>query len=189
MNHNENHRTNDSSDPKASALTLRAADNGTSRARKVLFIAASALGVAAMPGVAEQVLTSLGSAVVSTAHAGPSNECDPTVVPGYEKQVIEYLVKHEVKLPEGVDSFVSLFELSTEYDHATILRDRKIAILVSSEGQVLPAPQGYYIFPDGIIAKILEGGQIGALWGEEFSDGGGGVWSMCQPEPGVWVEC
>ncbi|MCY1014035.1 hypothetical protein OV079_52655 [Nannocystis pusilla] len=73
----------------------------------------------------------------------------------------------------------SLFELSTEYDYATILRDRKIAILVSSEGQVLPAPQGYYVFPDGIIAEILEGGQIGALWGEEFSDGGGGFWSMC----------
>lgn len=186
MNHNETHRSTDPSD--SHALTLRAADHGPSRGRKVLFIAASALGVAAMPGVAEQVLTSLGSAIVGTAHAGPSNECNAEVVPGYEKYVIEFLKKHEVKLPEGVDAFISLFELSSAYD-ATILRDRQITIIVSGEGQVLPAPQGYYVFPDGIIAEILEGGQIGSLWGEDYSDGGGGVWSMCQPEPGVWVEC
>jgi len=190
MNHNETHRSTDPSDPKASALTLRAANNGPSRGPTVLFIAASALGVASMPGVAEQLLTSLGSAIVSTAHAAP-NECNGEIHPGYEKNVIEFLKKHEVKLPEGIEAFISLFDLSSAYD-ATILRDRQITIVVSGEGEVLPAPQGYYVFPDGIIAEIGEGGLIGSLWGQEFStgsDGSGGVWSMCQPQSGVWVNC
>ena len=92
-----------------------------------------------------------------------------------------------IELPAGLDKFISLFELSKNYD-ATILRDRQIVILVSGEGKVLPAPAGFYVFPDGIIAETGKGGLIGALWGEEFSTGGA-VWSMCQPEPGVWVEC
>lgn len=185
MNHNENHRPNDPTDPKT--LTLRAAQNGSSRGPKVLFIAASALGVAAMPGVAEQVLSTLGSAIVSTAHAGES-ECKAEIHEGYEEEVIYFLKKNEVKLPKGVEHFISLFQLSYEYD-ATVLRDRQIAILVSSEGVVLPAPAGIYVFPDGIIAEIGAGGKIDKMWGEEFCPDGGGPWSMCQPTPGKWVNC
>lgn len=186
MNHNETHRPTDPTDPKA--LTLRAAQTGPARGPKVLFIAASALGVAALPGVAEQVLSTLGSAIVGTAHAGVGSECKPEIHQGYEKDVIAFLKKHEVELPGEIEKFISLFELSSAYD-ATILRDRQIAILVSGEGDVLPAPAGFYVFPDGIIAEIGPGGLIGTMWGEEFCEDGGGPWAMCQPTPGVWVEC
>lgn len=189
MNHDETQRTNDPSDPKSSAVILRPAQSSSSRGPKVLFIAASALGVASMPGVADQLLSSLGSAIVGTAHAGEPSECKPTIQPGYEMEVINFLKKLEVELPGGVEKFISLFELSSFHD-ATILRDREIAILVSGEGQVLPAPQGFYVFPDGIIAEIIKNGRIGALWGADFPGvGEASVWSMCQPEPGVWVEC
>ncbi|MDC0720880.1 hypothetical protein [Nannocystis bainbridge] len=189
MHNNETYRFNNPSDPKSSALTLRTATNGPSQGPKVLFIAASALCIASMPGVADHLLSSLGSAIVSTAHAGEPNECKTTIHSGYEKEVIHFLKKHEVKLPEGVEKFVSLFELSSAYD-ATILRDRQITILVSGEGEVLPAPQGFYVFPDGIIAEIGAGGLIGSIWGEGLSGNGEvSVWSMCQPQPGVWVEC
>jgi hypothetical protein len=75
MHNNETRNPNDLSEPTSSALTLRVAKKGPSRRHKVLFIAASALGVASMPGLADQLLGSLGSAVISTAHAGRG--CDP----------------------------------------------------------------------------------------------------------------
>ena len=187
MNNNETNRTNDPSDPKSSAVTLRAAKNGPSLGHKVIFVAASALGVASMPGVADQLLGSLGSAIVSTAHAAEPDACKEEVLPGYEGEVISFLNEHGVKLPKEIESFVSLFELSSAYD-ATILRDRQITIVVSSKGEVLPAPSGLYVFPDGIIAEIIKGGRIGTVWGQEFCEEGG-PWAMCQPQPGEWVEC
>lgn len=187
MNNNETNRTNDPSDPKSSAVTLRAAKSGPSLGHKVIFVAASALGVASMPGLADQILSSLGSAIVSTAHAGEPDACKAEILPGYEEKVLGFLKEHGVELPEGIESFVSLFELSSAYD-ATILRDRQITIVVSSEGEVLPAPNGLYIFPDGLIVDIGKGGLIGSVWGEEFCEEGG-PWAMCQPQPGEWVEC
>ncbi len=187
MHNNEINPPNDPSAPTSSALTLRAAKKGASRRHKVLFIAASALGVASMPGVADQLLGSLGSTVIGTAHAGENNECNPAILPKYEQGVIAFLQEH-VDLPSGIENFVSLFELSEAYD-ATILRDRQITILISGEGEVIPAPEGYYVFPDGLIAEIGEGGLIGPTWGEEWCDDEGGPWAMCQPTPGNWVDC
>lgn len=186
MNNNENHRPIDPSAPQA--LTLRTAQNGASRGRQVLFIAASALGVAAMPGVAEQMLSTLGSALVSTAHAkGEEDACKPEVHEGYEEDVIYFLEKHEVELPEGVEKFISLFNLSYEYN-ATVLREREIVILITASGSVIPAPAGFYVFPDGIIVEVGAGGSIGGRWGTQANPGGG-FWAMCQPQPGVWVQC
>ncbi|HGG58100.1 MAG TPA: hypothetical protein ENK31_09925, partial [Nannocystis exedens] len=147
MKHNETNRLNNSSDSKPETLTLRAVKSSPAGKRRVLFIAASALGIAAMPGIADQLMGSLSSAVIRTAHAGVSNECNPEIQPGYEEEILAFLAEQEVDLPQGVEEFVSLFEISEAYD-ATILRDRLITILVSGEGEVLPAPAGYYVFPD-----------------------------------------
>jgi hypothetical protein len=186
MNNNDTPRSNDLT-ATTDALTLRSAKKGPSRGRKVLFIAASALGVAAMPGVADQLLSTVGSAVVSTAHAGEP-KCNPEILPGYEEEVLALLQEYGVDLPKGVEAFISLFELSEAYD-ATILRDRQITILVSGEGEVLPAPEGFYVFPDGIIAEIGDGGLIGPTWGGELHEDEGGPWSMCQVKPGTWEPC
>ncbi len=189
MNKHETHRTNDPTDPNQSAVTLRAARSGPSRAGKVLFIAASALGVAAMPGVAGQLLGTLGSALVGTAHAA-SDECTEEIQPGYEQNVIKFLQANGIELPAGIESFVSLFELSKLHD-ATILRDRKITLFINGKGKVLPAPEGLYVFPDGLVVEIVKGGLIGSTWGEEFTTSGG-PWAMCRAnggEDGPWVDC
>lgn len=185
---NQTNSSNEPSSSTSSTLTLRAAKSGPSRGPKVLFIAASALGLAAMPGVADQFLDALGSAVVSTAHAGEPNECGPQVFQGYEQQVIEALKKYGVELPKGVEEFTSLFELSEMHD-ATVIRDRGVSILVSGEGTVLPAPEGFLVFPDGIIAEIKKKGLIGKTWGlntDAFS-----YWAMCRTggDDGGWENC
>lgn len=185
MQNNETHRPNDPTD--SNALVLRAAQNGSSRGPKVLFIAASALGVAALPGVADQVLGALGSALVGTAHAGEPNQCSPEISQGYEENVILHLQKLGVELPPEVEQYISLFDLSSEYG-GTIVRDRDIAILVAENGTVLQAPQGYYVFPDGVVAQIGKHGRIDKRWLDDIAQVGK-FWAMCQPEPGVWVEC
>ncbi len=188
MNNNETHRSNNPSDSTRQALTLRPVQKSPTRGPKVLFIAASALGVAAMPGIADKLLSSLSSAVISTAEAAVPNECSPEILPGYEEEVLAFLDEQKVDLPKGIEEFISLFEISEAYD-ATILRDRMITILVTGEGEVLPAPEGYYVFPDGIVAEIGAEGLIGPIWGSEFAGDEGGFWSMCQTSPGVWEDC
>lgn len=199
MTNNDTKRKDDPSDLKTSALTLRAAKHGPSRGPRVLFIAASALGVAAMPGVADQLLSTLGPAIVGTASAAEPNECKAEeILPGYEQEVIKFLTEMGVKLPKGIEAHVSLFELS-EAHKATIVRDHKIAILITSEGKVLPAPAGLYVFPDGIVAEIGKSGWINATWNQDNcvygcdGDGpgshGGGPWSMCRTPDDSWVDC
>ena len=182
---NQTHSSQEPSSSTSSTLTLRAAKSGPSRGPKVLFIAASALSLAAMPGVADQFLDALGSAISSTAHAGEPNECGPQVYQGYEQQVIEALQKYGVELPKGIEEHVSLFELSDLHD-ATVIRERNVTILVTGGGKVLPAPKGIYVFPDGIVTEINDKGLIGKRWGLDPSPYS--YWAMCRTDTG-WENC
>lgn len=189
MNHDQTHRTTELSDPNSSAAAPDASDRGLRRGARVLFIAASALGVAAIPGVADRLLSALGSTIVSTARAA-TDACHDEVLPGYEEGVLKFLQENGVELPKGIESFVSLLELANDHD-ATFLRDRKIALYVTGKGQVLPAPAGLYVFPDFRVVEILEKGLIGKVWGHKF-DPEVGLWAMCRAnggEDGPFVTC
>lgn len=176
-------------------LTLRSGSRSPSGKPTVLFVALSALGVTTMPGLTEPLLGSLVSTVVSTARAdeGPApkgkGDGEETILPGYEEEILALLWELGVEVPEKAHDYISLLELGTELGGATVLREGDVVLLLTDEGQTLPAPDGFYVFPDGLVALIEGESTIVGNWGDAACSCGGGPWSMCQTSPGVWVDC
>lgn len=179
--------------PSTRPLRLRAGSSRPVGTQTVLFVALSALGVSAMPGLSGSLAGVLGT-VVSTAHASENEggeeapgEQEATILAGYEEEIFAMLQEMGIEVPKDAYHFISLLELSNEYE-ATVIREGNVALLLTPEGETLPAPEGFYVFPDGLVTLVDGEGQILEHWGEQACGCGGGPWAMCRTTGG-WVDC
>lgn len=184
--HDDSTRADDAARPTAQVGGAVPRAKGS---RAVLFVALSALGLGAVPGISDSLLGTVGSMLIETAHAaGPESSEEGEITPGYEEKILEKLWSMGIELPEEAANFTSLFQLSEEYGDATVIREGEVALLLTDEGTI-PAPEGFYVFPDGLVTLVGGDGLIIDNWGDQVCNCYDGYWPMCRKPDGGWENC